>query len=87
MTPSDVVANIVHGLEYAATKIPQSWKNIKSVHLKTSTSPALPIYSKISNELYDLVKKALPSKILAEKEKKETQKKKLKKNSQAAKNK
>ncbi|GAA5915998.1 hypothetical protein JCM5296_000408 [Sporobolomyces johnsonii] len=47
-TPSELLANLVAVLPYIATRIPNapaSFDNVQSLHVKTSTSTALPIYN------------------------------------------
>ncbi|KAJ3287160.1 hypothetical protein HK104_008732 [Borealophlyctis nickersoniae] len=43
-TPDQVTENVMAAMPVIARKIPQKWKNILSIHLKTSTSAALPLY-------------------------------------------
>ena len=57
MSPADVVNNIIQGFDFATNKLKGGWKNIRSIHLKTSDSAALPIYSKLPDETLNYVKK------------------------------
>lgn len=45
MKVNNINENISSGIQYAMTKIPNGWKNIRCIHLKTPTSSALPVYS------------------------------------------
>lgn len=51
MSESNVTENGLQGIEYAVSKFKGVWNDIRSIHLKTSDSPALPIYSKVPSEL------------------------------------
>lgn len=46
MDPADVIANILAGLDFAIEKITGGWKEVHSIHIKTSDSAALPVYSR-----------------------------------------
>lgn len=46
MAVADVTANIVTGLDFAASKLKDQWKGIHSIFLKTPDSAALPLWSK-----------------------------------------
>ena len=50
MSPGDVTTNIVEGLDFAVTKLKNEWKNVHSIHIKTSDSEALPVYSKVPSD-------------------------------------
>ena len=50
MSPGDVTTNIVAGLDFAVTKLKNEWKNVHSIHIKTSDSEALPVYSKVPSD-------------------------------------
>lgn len=56
MRSNDVVDNIKVGLEFALQKIQNGWKDIQSIHVKTSYSSALPVYSKNKSESLDFIK-------------------------------
>ncbi len=56
MRSNDVVDNIKVGLEFALQKIQNGWKDIQSIHVKTSYSSALPVYSKNKSESLEFVK-------------------------------
>lgn len=52
-----VTENIIAGLTSIAEKLPGSgWNRIQSIHVKTATSPALPVYGKIADEALQFVK-------------------------------
>ena len=55
MEPSHVAENIVAGLNFAILKFKNAWKDVHSIHLKTSDSASLPIYSKVTNEMTTFV--------------------------------
>ena len=57
MNEDHVTANTLEGLEFAVAKFKGVWKDVHSIHLKTSDSPALPIYSKLPSEVLKYVKK------------------------------
>jgi len=42
-----IVQNITVGLSHIVENIPKKWKNIQSIHIKTSDSVALPIYNSL----------------------------------------
>lgn len=45
MTSQQVEENISEGLQHATSKLPAgAWKRVASVHLKTPSSPSLPLY-------------------------------------------
>jgi len=44
-----IVENIIKGMENIAKMIPKHWRNIQSIHIKTSNSVALPIYNSLPN--------------------------------------
>jgi len=56
MRSNDVVDNVKVGLEFALQKIQNGWKGIQSIHVKTSYSSALPIYSKNKSESLEFIK-------------------------------
>ena len=45
-----IVANILKGMMGVISKIPQGWRNIQVVHLKTVDSIALPVYNSLPPE-------------------------------------
>ena len=57
MTENEVIANALEGLAFAVSKFKGVWGDVRSIHLKLSDSPALPIYSKLPSELLDYVSK------------------------------
>lgn len=56
MKASDIVSNICSGVEFAVSKLPQAWKSVHSIHLKSSDSPALPVYCKTASDTLSFVK-------------------------------
>ena len=60
MNPNDVCQNVLHGLEFAIAKLKNQWKNVQNIHVKTSDSPALPIYSKAGGDIIEYVKSVKP---------------------------
>jgi len=48
----ELTENVVHLMKMIGSKIPGSWNNVKSFHLKTTTSVALPVYQ--SSPLVDM---------------------------------
>jgi len=42
--PADLEENIIEGIENVAKHIPQGWKNIQSLYIKTTKTICLPIY-------------------------------------------
>jgi ribosome biogenesis protein UTP30 len=61
MSPKDVTVNVIEGLEFAVAKFSNQWKDVHSIILKTSDSPALPIYSRQTSETMEYVKKIAAS--------------------------
>jgi Ribosomal protein L1p/L10e family len=47
MSPEDVIANALQGLETACSLFDNGWDNVRCINLATSNSPSLPIYNKI----------------------------------------
>ena len=56
MTAKDVTENIYSGLEFAVLKLKDEWESVHSIHLKTESSSATPIYSKNENAALEYVK-------------------------------
>ncbi|XP_057310960.1 ribosomal L1 domain-containing protein 1-like isoform X2 [Hydractinia symbiolongicarpus] len=40
----ELTENVIHAMKVSAAKVPGSWKNVKSFHIKSSSSVALPVY-------------------------------------------
>ena len=59
MSESDVLANALEGLDFAVSKLGGGWSDVKAIHLKTSDSPALPIYANQSSEMLEFVKRKI----------------------------
>jgi ribosome biogenesis protein UTP30 len=57
MSEDEVTENTLEGLEFAIAKFKNTWKDVHSIHLKTSTSPALPIYTKMPSEVLSYIKR------------------------------
>lgn len=56
MTSLQVTENILAGVEFAAQKFQNGWKDVNVINLKSKDSAALPIYSKLDNEMLNYVK-------------------------------
>eukprot|EP00743_Colponemidia_sp_Colp-15_P003912 GILK01004221.1.p1 GENE.GILK01004221.1~~GILK01004221.1.p1 ORF type:complete len:264 (+),score=40.48 GILK01004221.1:50-793(+) len=46
----EILANTLQAIDSAVDKIPRKWKNIQSIHIKTSDSIALPIYNALGGD-------------------------------------
>lgn len=44
---TQTAANIVEGIKNAVQKVPQKWKNIQAIHIRTEDSVALPVYNSL----------------------------------------
>lgn len=56
-TPKELFENLIHAMRVVGHKMPGGWENIKTIHLKTSNSIALPVYQAsplVSNDLPDV---------------------------------
>ncbi|RUS18675.1 hypothetical protein BC937DRAFT_88462 [Endogone sp. FLAS-F59071] len=49
-TPTQIFENLQTALPHIIEKIPRKWKNIQSLHVKTSDSISLPIYNSLPDE-------------------------------------
>ena len=49
MSPEQLVENVAKAIEGVSDRLPRKFKSIKSLHLKTSTSVALPFFNKYPN--------------------------------------
>lgn len=49
MTEAEVSANLMAGIEAVVDKIPNKWKNIKAINIKSTDSVALPVYSNLGD--------------------------------------
>ncbi|ORX98258.1 ribosomal protein L1 [Basidiobolus meristosporus CBS 931.73] len=47
----EVAENIDHAINHVVEKIPKKWKNIQSLHIKTTESVALPIFNSLPDEV------------------------------------
>ena len=50
MPRDHLIHNIRHALSVVVRKIPHGWKNIQSIHLKTTSSIALPLFNSLPAE-------------------------------------
>lgn len=56
MPAAHVTENIVQGVAFAVeNKIPNGWKNVHSLHIKTPTSASLPLYYRHSKDIMNLL--------------------------------
>lgn len=55
MAGKHVSANLLHGINFAVEKFNGQWGNVGSVHIKTASSAALPVYSKVEDEMLQFV--------------------------------
>ncbi|XP_066432314.1 ribosomal L1 domain-containing protein 1 isoform X5 [Eleutherodactylus coqui] len=55
MEVGDTAENVLAVAQNIAEKLPQKWKNVKVLHLKTQSSVALPIYTSSFNNLKELI--------------------------------
>jgi len=62
MDPEEIIKNIKSVLSGIVTHIPQKWKNIQSLHIKTSDSIALPLYASLPAVLNEIQVQAPVSK-------------------------
>jgi len=70
MESAEIAENVMAGIENIVGYIPQKWKNVQSVHLKTTDSLALPLFQAVDFELDDeqIAAAAAAEKEAAEKE-------------------
>ncbi|XP_041062547.1 ribosomal L1 domain-containing protein 1 isoform X2 [Carcharodon carcharias] len=54
MKLQDTVENVIAAVSVITKKLPKQWKNVKILHLKTTTSVALPIYASGMENLQEL---------------------------------
>ncbi|NXC38202.1 RL1D1 protein, partial [Penelope pileata] len=79
MKANEILDNIIAAAEVIAKKLPQNWKNVKVLHLKTLKSVALPIFTARISNLDELDKEPNVNKKEGKKEKKKIPKKAAKK--------
>jgi len=48
---SEIVENIITGIENIISKVPKKWRNIQSIYIKTSDSVALPIFNSLPTKI------------------------------------
>ena len=56
MTAAQLAENIVAALPQVVDRVPKKWRNVQSVHIKTTTSIALPIYDAEARALRSIAK-------------------------------
>ncbi|XP_015731917.1 ribosomal L1 domain-containing protein 1 [Coturnix japonica] len=79
MKADEILENIIAAAEVIARKLPQNWRNVKVLHLKTLKSVALPIFTARISSLDEIDKEPIANKKQGEKEKKKKLKKTAKK--------
>ncbi|NXI68280.1 RL1D1 protein, partial [Anseranas semipalmata] len=79
MKADEIIDNIIAAAEVIAKKLPQNWKNVKVLHLKTVKSVALPIFTARISNLNELDRQPNVDKKQGEKGKKKKPKKAAKK--------
>lgn len=57
MSTKQVVENVICGLNFACEKLPNQWRSIHSIHIKSSDSASLPLYSKAKNDYLSFAQK------------------------------
>ncbi|NXK45613.1 RL1D1 protein, partial [Chauna torquata] len=75
MKADEILDNIIAAAEVIAKKLPQNWKNVKVLHLKTLKSVALPIFTARISNLNELDRQPNVNKKEGEKGKKKKPKK------------
>lgn len=55
MSANSIVDNICNGVPFGVAKLSNQWKDVHSIHLKSSDSASLPIYSKVSSDVFEYV--------------------------------
>ncbi|XP_028938963.1 ribosomal L1 domain-containing protein 1 [Ornithorhynchus anatinus] len=58
MKIKEIVANVISTVEVLSEKLPEKWKNVKMIYMKTERSVSLPIFSSFLNEFKDLPRPA-----------------------------
>ncbi|ORX89530.1 ribosomal protein L1 [Basidiobolus meristosporus CBS 931.73] len=48
---SQIAENIEHAINHIVERIPKKWKNIQSLHIKTTASVSLPIFNSLPDEV------------------------------------
>ena len=56
MDSQHICENISEGITAAVDKIPETWSRVHGIHVKTSSSPALPIYGKMANDAVKVIR-------------------------------
>lgn len=57
MNKTEIISNVLEGLDFAIEKFKNNWLDVVSVYLKTSDSPSIPIYSQNKNEMLQYIKR------------------------------
>lgn len=55
MSPEEVSQNIIVGLPHFISKLQNEWKDVHSIHIKTTDSASLPLYSKVVTDMSQYV--------------------------------
>lgn len=81
MSAEHVLENMLEGVECFVSKLKNEWKDVHSIHIKTSDSASLPVYSKSADAMLQYIaQKSTPSEEgIAEPLQKKNDKKKAKK--------
>lgn len=56
MSARDIADNVRVGMEFAIQKLPKGAASVHSLHLKSSDSAALPLFSRVASQMLDFVK-------------------------------
>ncbi|OZJ02172.1 hypothetical protein BZG36_04803 [Bifiguratus adelaidae] len=54
-TVQEILDNLLTALPFVIDKVPKKWRNIQSLHIKTSESLSLPIYNSLPDEAKSIV--------------------------------
>jgi ribosome biogenesis protein UTP30 len=63
--PSQVVENIMGALEAIVARVPRKWNNVQAIHLKTSQSAALPLYTSLPTQTSTYISAPAAAKVTA----------------------
>ncbi len=55
MSTGHVIENVVSGIGIAVSKLKGGWENVHSIHIKTSDSASLPIYTKLPDGMIEYI--------------------------------
>jgi ribosomal protein L1 len=70
MTPQTIADNMQAGIQFLVGKIEHKRKNVHSIHLKMESSPSIPVYSRLENEMVEYLQEQVGSKIAKKSKKK-----------------